>query len=146
MYNPGMIPHQILLAVPIPREICMITRAKCIKIQEEKPMKTADFMPRFPIADARAKLDGPAQNVIQCTKGGDTMPAASKKNAYNMKYDKENMRQIKFNLSLKYDQDVIAALDAVPNKQGYIKALIRADIARAKTEAEATGPAQKEED
>jgi hypothetical protein len=58
------------------------------------------------------------------------MPAANKKNAYNMKYDKENMRQIKFNLSLKYDQDVIAALDAEPNKQGYIKALIRADIAK----------------
>ena len=109
-------------------------------------MKTAEFTPRFPITDARAKLDGPAQNMIQCTKGGDTMPAASKKNAYNMKYDKENMRQIKFNLSLKYDQDVIAALDAVPNKQGYIKDLIRADIARAKSETEATGPAQKEEE
>lgn len=47
----------------------------------------------------------------------------------SMKYDKENMRQIKFNLSLKYDQDVIAMLDSVPNKQGYIKDLIRADIA-----------------
>lgn len=47
----------------------------------------------------------------------------------SMKYDKENMRQIKFNLSLKYDQDVIAMLDSVPNKQGYIKELIRADIA-----------------
>ena len=60
----------------------------------------------------------------------------------SMKYDKENMRQIKFNLSLKYDLDVIARLDAVPNKQGYIKELIRADIARAKSEAEATGSAQ----
>lgn len=48
----------------------------------------------------------------------------------SMKYDKENMRQIKFNLSLKYDLDIIAQLDAVPNKQGYIKDLIRADIAR----------------
>lgn len=52
----------------------------------------------------------------------------------SMKYDRENMRQIKFNLSLKYDQDIIAALDAQPNKQGYIKALIRADIARANSE------------
>ena len=60
----------------------------------------------------------------------------------SMKYDKENMRQIKFNLSLKYDLDIIARLDAVPNKQGYIKELIRADIARAKSEAEATGSAQ----
>lgn len=48
----------------------------------------------------------------------------------SMKYDKENMRQIKFNLSKKYDLDVIAALDAIPNKQGYIKDLIRADLAR----------------
>lgn len=52
----------------------------------------------------------------------------------SMKYDRENMRQIKFNLSLKYDQDIIAKLDTVGNKQGYIKALIRADIARANSE------------
>lgn len=58
----------------------------------------------------------------------------------SMKYDKENMRQIKFNLSLKYDQDIIAHLDALPNKQGYLKALIRADMARAKSEP--TQPAQ----
>lgn len=59
----------------------------------------------------------------------------------SMKYDKENMRQIKFNLSLKYDRDVIAQLDAVGNKQGYIKALIRADIAaRAKSEPKKEGP------
>lgn len=29
---------------------------------------------------------------------------------------------------MKTDADIIAALDAKPNKQGYIKALIRADI------------------
>ena len=58
----------------------------------------------------------------------------------SMKYDKENMRQIKFNLSLKYDQDIIAHLDTLPNKQGYLKALIRADMARAKSEP--TKPAQ----
>lgn len=52
----------------------------------------------------------------------------------SMKYDKENMRQTKFNLSLKYDQDIIAHLDAQENKQGYLKDLIRADIARAKAE------------
>ena len=52
----------------------------------------------------------------------------------SIKYDKENMRQIKFNLSLKYDQDIISRLDAQKNKQGYIKALIRADIARANSD------------
>lgn len=51
-----------------------------------------------------------------------------------MRYDKENMRQIKFNLSKKYDLDIISHLDSVPNKQGYIKDLIRADMARAKSE------------
>lgn len=52
----------------------------------------------------------------------------------SMRYDKENMRQIKFNLSKKYDLDIISYLDSVPNKQGYIKDLIRADMARAKSE------------
>lgn len=61
----------------------------------------------------------------------------------SMKYDKENMRQIKFNLSLKYDQDVIAMLDSVPNKQGYIKELIRADIA-ARANSKKEEPTMKE--
>lgn len=58
------------------------------------------------------------------------MPMSEAHKRATMKYDKENMRQIKFNLSKKYDLDIIARLDAVPNKQGYIKALIRADIAK----------------
>ena len=52
----------------------------------------------------------------------------------SMKYSKGNLRQIKFNLSLKYDQDIIEKLDSIENKQGYIKSLIRADIARAESE------------
>lgn len=59
------------------------------------------------------------------------MKTSKKKLAYDAQYSKENVRQIKFNLSLKYDRDVIAQLDAIGNKQGYIKSLIRADIARA---------------
>lgn len=35
-------------------------------------------------------------------------------------------------LNRKTDKDVIEALEAVDNKQGYIKALIRADIERSK--------------
>lgn len=46
----------------------------------------------------------------------------------NKKYDDANTRQIKIKLNLKTDADVLHALDSVPNKQGYIKALIRADI------------------
>ena len=47
----------------------------------------------------------------------------------SIKYNEANMRQVKFNFSLKYDTDILAYLDSLPNKQGYIKALIRADIA-----------------
>ena len=52
------------------------------------------------------------------------------------KYNDTHQRQIKFSFSIQNDADVLAQLDAVPNKQGYIKDLIRADIAR-------KGPAQK---
>lgn len=62
---------------------------------------------------------------------------ANKKAA--MKYMAANVKQIKFNLSIKYDADIIAHLDAQKNKQGYLKALIREDIARAKV---STAPAQ----
>lgn len=54
----------------------------------------------------------------------------------SMKYDKENMKQIKFNFSVKYDTDILEKLDSVPNKQGYIKSLIRADIARANSNSQ----------
>lgn len=47
------------------------------------------------------------------------------------KYKKANTRQISFCFSNIYDADIISKLDAVESKQGYIKDLIRADIARA---------------
>ena len=46
----------------------------------------------------------------------------------SIKYNKTNVKQIKLNLNIKTDADVIAALDAVENKQGYIKELIRKDL------------------
>lgn len=45
-----------------------------------------------------------------------------------MKYDKENTKQIKLKLNLETDKDIIEKLEAETNKQGYIKALIRADM------------------
>ena len=53
------------------------------------------------------------------------------------KYNDTHQRQIKFAFSIQNDADILAQLDAIPNKQGYIKELIRADIAR-------KGPAQNE--
>lgn len=45
-----------------------------------------------------------------------------------MKYDAANTLQFKMKLNKKTDADILAKLDEVGNKQGYIKALIRADI------------------
>lgn len=47
------------------------------------------------------------------------------------KYDKDNTLQIKLKLNRKTDKDIIDWLTDESNKQGYIKALIRADIERA---------------
>ena len=47
----------------------------------------------------------------------------------SMKYNAKNVRQIKINLNIKNDSDIIAKIDSEPNKQGYIKNLIRRDIA-----------------
>ena len=47
------------------------------------------------------------------------------------KYDKDNTVQIKLKLNRKTDKDIIDWLTDESNKQGYIKALIRADIERA---------------
>lgn len=46
------------------------------------------------------------------------------------RYDKANTKQVKFKFNLKTDADILAHLDAQENVQGYVKALIRADIAR----------------
>lgn len=45
-----------------------------------------------------------------------------------IKYNKTNVKQIKLNLNKKTDADIIAALEAAPNIQGYIKELIRKDL------------------
>lgn len=46
------------------------------------------------------------------------------------KYDAANTRQVHLKLNRRTDKDVLARLDDVPSKQGYIKRLIRADIER----------------
>lgn len=49
--------------------------------------------------------------------------------ASSIRYDAENTRQIKMKLNLKTDHDILSRLDSVPNKQGYLKMLIRKDTA-----------------
>ena len=54
------------------------------------------------------------------------------KYAPQQKYDKANTTQIRMKLNLKTDADILAKLESVGNKHGYIKALIRADIEKEK--------------
>lgn len=46
------------------------------------------------------------------------------------RYDAANTTQVKLKLNDKTDMDILKKLEEVENKQGYIKALIRADMAK----------------
>lgn len=61
------------------------------------------------------------------------MPVSEANKRAARKYIAANIKQINFSLSMKYDADIIAHLDAQKNKQGYLKSLIREDMARAKS-------------
>lgn len=53
-----------------------------------------------------------------------------KKNRYEpqARYDAQHTTQIRLKLNLTTDADILERLDEVGNRQGYIKALIRADM------------------
>ena len=51
------------------------------------------------------------------------------------KYKAKCIKQIKFNFHKELDADVLDQLEKVGNKQGYIKELIRADIAKQKKDS-----------
>lgn len=53
---------------------------------------------------------------------------ANKRTEAQERYDRDNTVQIKLKLNKKTDADVIEKLNSEPNKQGYIKELIRADL------------------
>lgn len=55
------------------------------------------------------------------------MVSEAKKKA-QLRYDKENTRQIILKLNTKTDADVIGKLENVGNKQGYLKALVRGNM------------------
>ena len=46
------------------------------------------------------------------------------------KYQSENTRQILLKFNNKTDSAILEKLESVPNKQGYVRGLILADIAR----------------
>ena len=59
----------------------------------------------------------------------------------NIVYDRANTKQVKFKFNIKTDADILDHLKKQSNIQGYIKQLIRADIAAHAGDA----PEQKEE-
>lgn len=52
--------------------------------------------------------------------------------ASQRKYDKQHGKNINFRVFTPQDDDIIEFLGTLPNKAGYMKDLIRADIARRK--------------
>lgn len=50
------------------------------------------------------------------------------KGKYTQEYIKTNIRQYRFTLNQKTEQDLIKWLDGKENKQGYLKMLIRDDM------------------
>ena len=58
----------------------------------------------------------------------ENMTEAQKK--ANAKYDASHTKQIMLKLNKKSDADILEKLEQTGNKQGYIKGLIREDIAK----------------
>ena len=51
-----------------------------------------------------------------------------RKKIYDKNYVMKNCRQITLMLNLEKDNDIIRYLDSIPNKNGYLKDLIRKDM------------------
>lgn len=58
--------------------------------------------------------------------------SSEKKETPQDRYHKAHTVSVSFRLMKNTESDIIAKLDSVPNKAGYIKQLIRADLAKAK--------------
>lgn len=56
----------------------------------------------------------------------------TKQSARQMKFNKESVKVYRLSLNIRTDADIIAKLDSLPSKQGYIKQLIRADMDKQK--------------
>ena len=50
------------------------------------------------------------------------------------RYDAAHTTQVTLKLNLRTDSDILDRLQSVPNRQGYIKRLIREDLAKRRTE------------
>jgi len=61
---------------------------------------------------------------------GKEMASSEAHKRASAKYDAANTTRVFIKLNDKTDADILQKLDSVENKQGYIKDLIRADIAK----------------
>ena len=64
------------------------------------------------------------------SKGATTMAYNEKAKDRSIKYQRENLIQVKFQLSKKSEADLIEWLNSHENKQGYLKQLMREDMER----------------
>lgn len=51
-----------------------------------------------------------------------------KQSENSIKYDRENTKRVYIKLNKNTDSDILSYLDSKPNKQGYIKELIRKEM------------------
>ena len=54
--------------------------------------------------------------------------ATNKQKAYQVEYHKNNTTRIRFQLNNVYDADIIEFMNLLPNKNGYLKDLVREDM------------------
>lgn len=55
-----------------------------------------------------------------------------KKNAYLTAWMKENTRRVSIRFNLKSESEMVEWIENIPNKQSYIKSLIKADMEKHK--------------
>lgn len=60
---------------------------------------------------------------------------ADSRTVIQARYDSKNRKSFAIKLNYNYDQDIIDKLESVESVNGYIKQLIRDDIARTRTES-----------
>ena len=66
-----------------------------------------------------------------------------KRNQTNARWDRDNTKQVKCKFNLRTDDDILKHLQKQGNVQGYLKRLIREDIARQQAQGNATESFEK---
>ena len=86
--------------------------------------KTKELFPTYEVLLEKAPVAEPYRPNQKSKKELQKMD----KQKYDLAYQKDNIKQVKFTLNKNTDQDIIKKLDTVQNKNGYLKDLIRKDI------------------